>query len=563
MSTSETKSLSDKQSAEPQSTEQWGRVLLCGGTDWPKLGRRERGGGSKNAPEGDESGPDLLEPHILRSLSNVKITSIHTSCVGCHVVAIDIDGAAWLFGRNERAALGCTGMEYISENAPKRLTARELGAPKGTRFVHAACGRNHTLLVGSGGQLWTAGANNHGQCGHPVCSEITSFKLVHGPKVAGEKEEVIKAAAGVTFSIVLTTSGKVFSFGSAEHGQLGQGKTGEYIVTAGKTAFDIEWDPILIKGLEDKRIVKIACGQQHSVALDSEGLVYVWGYNGYCRLGLGNQQDALVPKVVPQFAVPDELTMGDDIVAGPSNTVVIDKQRMYWMAGKWKNTGDGSSGQPYSSFRYIQDIAACKVTHAACGGVTHWALAPDEDDGGVMTIAFGQGAANGELGLGPDETKSATKPIRNQPLIGVDVFQIAAGQHTTFFLAKPNEKMSELPRHPVDVGAPDLCVVCKTNKGEDDVLLECDKCDRPYHLKCLDPPLDAVPEGEWFCPECVEYPGAPIGPEGVDTSQARHGNPETTDEEEAADEEKKPAHKASRKRKSSGKAKTGTTKRRK
>jgi len=26
--------------------------------------------------------------------------------------------------------------------------------------------------------------------------------------------------------------------------------------------------------------------------------------------------------------------MGSQIVAGPTNTVVIDKQRMYWMAGK-------------------------------------------------------------------------------------------------------------------------------------------------------------------------------------------------------------------------------------
>lgn len=29
----------------------------------------------------------------------------------------------------------------------------------------------------------------------------------------------------------------------------------------------------------------------------------------------------------------------------------------------------------------------------------------------------------GELGLGPNESKSATKPTRNQPLNGVDVFQ--------------------------------------------------------------------------------------------------------------------------------------------
>lgn len=26
--------------------------------------------------------------------------------------------------------------------------------------------------------------------------------------------------------------------------------------------------------------------------------------------------------------------MGAEVIAGPSNSVVIDKQRMYWMAGK-------------------------------------------------------------------------------------------------------------------------------------------------------------------------------------------------------------------------------------
>jgi hypothetical protein len=74
----------------------------------------------------------------------------------------------------------------------------------------------------------------------------------------------------------------------------------------------------------------------------------------------------------------------------------------------------GSSGSPYSSFRYMQDIMfdpfsqqylyttdllpdrACKIRHASCGGVTHWALT-DDDEGGVMTVAWGQNATNGTI----------------------------------------------------------------------------------------------------------------------------------------------------------------------
>lgn len=150
--------------------------------------------------------PDLAEPHILRSLSNVKISSIHSSSNGCHFIALDASGTAWMFGRNERASLGVAGREYISENAPLKLTAPVLhGASPRTRFVHAACGRNHSLLIGSEGQVWSAGANNLGQCGHSPCPEVLTWQQVKGTFGGGR---VVKAVAGVSFSVVLTDQGR-------------------------------------------------------------------------------------------------------------------------------------------------------------------------------------------------------------------------------------------------------------------------------------------------------------------------------------------------------------------
>jgi alpha-tubulin suppressor-like RCC1 family protein len=114
-----------------------------------------------------------------------------------------------MFGRNTSSALGVSGVAEVSENAPRHLTPQQLKAAKGTSFVHAACGRAHSLLVGSGGELWSVGANQFGQCGHSVAhSEVANWKLVDGPKAAGKKENVVKAAAGVNFSIVLTDNGK-------------------------------------------------------------------------------------------------------------------------------------------------------------------------------------------------------------------------------------------------------------------------------------------------------------------------------------------------------------------
>lgn len=158
----------------------------------PKLGRKERGGKGPGNPDAYVStspstlavhrvcvcvySPDLLEPHILRSLSNVKITSVHTACCACHFIALDVHGAAWMFGRSAHCALGVVGTDVIPENAPRRVLPTDLGANEGTRFVHAACGRSHSLLVDSDGRVWSTGANNFGQVG--VCPSVVRAGLV-------------------------------------------------------------------------------------------------------------------------------------------------------------------------------------------------------------------------------------------------------------------------------------------------------------------------------------------------------------------------------------------------
>jgi len=266
---------------------------------------------------------------------------------------------------------------------------------------------------------------------------------------------------------------------------------------------------VLVKGLDGKKIVQISIGPQHGIALDEHGYVYVWGYNGYCRLGLGDQVDGLIAKLVPQFSGEHKMARGWKVFAGATNSVVVDNQKMYWMAGKWKNTGDGSAGQPYSSFRYMPDIQGCKVETAGSGPVVHFCTCPD-DDNKTMTIGWGQNASHGELGLGNDAPLSATKPQKVEPLQGVDVFQIVANQGTTLMLARPGDEVSSLPRHPGLAEPQDICAACKKEDGIGEPI-ECEKCETPYHLGCLKPPLTAVPEDEWFCAACLSNPGQPVG----------------------------------------------------
>lgn len=47
-----------------------------------------------------------------------------------------------------------------------------------------------------------------------------------------------------------------------------------------------------------------------------------------------------------------------------------------------------------------------------------------------------------------------------------------------------------------------VCEKCKGGHYEDQIIL-CDRCDKGWHMFCLSPPLEIVPEGDWICPSCV------------------------------------------------------------
>ena len=164
-----------------------------------------------------------------------------------------------------------------------------------------------------------------------------------------------------------------------------------------------------------------------------------------------------------------------------------------------------------------------KTETAASGGWTNFAVAPDDEPmdesvpkGTIMTAGWGQQCSNGELGMGNEAPLSSTRPNRIEPLTGVRVFAIAAGQHSTVFLARPGDATSSLPRSPF-LAHPAECVVCNQDRGESDSPLECEKvcqsiclryvlmfvqCETRYHLNCVNPQLQAIPEDEWFCQRC-------------------------------------------------------------
>ncbi|KAK4785850.1 hypothetical protein SAY86_002539 [Trapa natans] len=72
------------------------------------------------------------------------------------------------------------------------------------------------------------------------------------------------------------------------------------------------------------------------------------------------------------------------------------------------------------------------------------------------------------------------------------------------------------------------CRICFGSVGTD-TMIECDGCLGGFHLKCLKPPLEEVPEGEWICEFCeakkmgmeIELPKPPKGKKRARTASER------------------------------------------
>jgi alpha-tubulin suppressor-like RCC1 family protein len=226
---------------------------------------------------------------------HVAFKRVFTSHSGCHAVFIDVQDRPWreaffafrealahsLISRRKERSVRLTILEATSLSisgsgqlgtkdktvwepvllADTKQFPKVPDSLRHAHIVHAACGRAHTILVTSDGEAYASGQNNLGQCAQPQDGDIFAFAKI---EIRGEK--VVQAACGVSFSLLLTASGKVFAFGSPQYGQLGHGRTGESI-RASKIVYEEEREPLWVeRNLKDKKVVQIACGQTHSLA---------------------------------------------------------------------------------------------------------------------------------------------------------------------------------------------------------------------------------------------------------------------------------------------------------
>ncbi|RFU39809.1 cell wall anchor protein [Actinomadura logoneensis] len=260
-----------------------GRLLAWGYNDFGQVG--------------DGSTTDRLAPVAVDLPNGTTITAIGAGAG--HSLAVTSTGHVLAWGYNNTGQLG-TG-NYADSSVPVRVPL-----PEDVTFTAVAGGSAHSLALSSTGQMWSWGWNTYGQLGNNSTTSTNVPVRVLLPE--GARVTSLGDGSGHGwFSLALESDGQMLAWGDNSYGQLGNGTTTRSTV------------PIRVQLPPGTIVSAIAGGDDHTVALTSEGRVLTWGYNRYGQLGDGGNTNAVLPV---EAAVPQGVRV-QAIGAGQYHTLAV------------------------------------------------------------------------------------------------------------------------------------------------------------------------------------------------------------------------------------------------
>uniref|UniRef100_A0A0G4GFC6 RCC1-like domain-containing protein n=1 Tax=Chromera velia CCMP2878 TaxID=1169474 RepID=A0A0G4GFC6_9ALVE len=234
-------------------------------------------------------------PTKLESLSSGG-ERVVSACGGVsHSLLLTSDGVVISFGRNEHGQLGVGRVDAASSVGvwtPERIPRDAFGDPQAS-VVKIGCGYWHGLAVTSDGRLFAWGRNDRGQLGVGDTSARSAPAEVGG-EIAQNNETVVAAAAGMAHTLVVCESGSVYSFGFNNAGQLGDGRVGWSLTSVSPVKVQLSSSA--------GGAVGVAAGGGHSLVVTGSGRVFSFGFSRFGQLGLGNAglySPNSVPSAVP------------------------------------------------------------------------------------------------------------------------------------------------------------------------------------------------------------------------------------------------------------------------
>ena len=348
---------------------------------------------------GNGTTTDSYVPITVTLPSDVNPTAIAGGTE--HSLAIGSNGQLYAWGGNSLGQLG-------NGTTTNSNTAVTITLPSGVSSTAIAGGQSHSLAAASNGKLYAWGYNGSGQLGNSTTNSSSTPVTVTLP--SGVSPTAM--AAGGNHSLVIGSDRQLYAWGENGSGQLGNGTTNNSST------------PIVITLSGGVSPAAISTGYTHNLAIGSNGQLYAWGYNQYGQLGNGTTNSYPSPLIVN---LPGGITP-TAIAAGGNHSLAIGSNgRLYtWGDNEYGQLGNGTTNNSTTPV-----TITLPVTPTAIYAGYDYSLAIGSNG---RLYAWGDNS-QGQLGNGT--TISSTTPVTVNLSSGLVPTAIYAGYYHTLAIAVP------------------------------------------------------------------------------------------------------------------------------
>jgi len=211
-------------------------------------------------------------------------------------------------------------------------------------------------------------------------------------------------ACGEQHTMAIKSDGTLWATGYNYFGQLGLGDSG---ADTDRNTFE--------KVGSGTDWVAVACGGSHTMAIKSDGTLWATGYNTFGQLGLGNTTNR------DTFEKVGSGTDWSIITCGSYHTMAIKSDGTLWVAGR-NNSGQLGLGGNTQRTSFVPVGSDTDWTSIACGGNHSVGL---KSGGAIWTTGLN---TSGQLGFGDNTQRDDFTQV---VIAGTDWASIICGLHST------------------------------------------------------------------------------------------------------------------------------------